>query len=798
MKRIIRLLLPALLFFVTGYSQQKPNIIFILADDLGYGDLGSYGQKMIRTPHIDSLASQGMRFTNYYAGCSVCAPSRETLMTGKHTGHTYIRGNFLTDSKEDPPMPDSKMTVAEFLKGAGYNTALIGKWGLGGELHGPEKQGFDYTYGYLDQIHAHDYYPTYLYENGKKFAIDENKDSARKVLSEDLFIGKTLDYLGKVDAKKPFFLYLPYTFPHGEYNLPPDTPYSAANWPRQFKVYATMVTRLDGYVAEIMKMLKEKGVADNTLVVLASDNGANMGFAKFFNSNGPLSGSKFGLYEGGIRVPMIANWPGKIRPGAVSDLITASWDMLPTICNVAGLPAPKDIDGISILPELTGAGQTARHDYLYWEYYNYNYNWYKPGETLPRNWLESVALRMGKWKAMKKDMYKDKHAPVELYDLETDPGEKSNVAAQHPDLVSKAAALFVSNTEVNTPWFPYQPKFAAWRGRLLHYVNTDMGKSDGGFGWPDQYDSHLEPSFAAVGILRAIDALPEDREPLISYIRNHHPQRQQNKETGPSGFVPRTLLYEQIRSLEWLGADLSGFKKEVEAERSDTRNLYNYEDHGYGVFDQEVLTLVNDHLLATGRREGYPGLTDYILERRRSNGSFNNAPARFGGDGNILNTYWGLYAMQILGKTNEKKQETRKWLQACQLKNGGFTHQPSPVIGGNDDVAYTWAAVKALDILSARPARLNDCIKYLISLLNTDGGFGNRPGLPSTPMSTYYALDALKTLNAVAQLDKVDPFAGRETDGRAAGDAAGLTPTPAAAKATDLSGYKVFTVQIQA
>jgi arylsulfatase A-like enzyme len=429
----------------------------MLADDIGYGDLGSYGQKMIHTPHLDSLAYLGMRFRNYYAGSSVCAPSRETLLTGRHTGHTYIRGNFLTDAKEDPPLPDSTRTVAEVLKAAGYQTALIGKWGLGGEAHGPEKQGFDYTFGYLDQIHAHDYYPTWLYENGHRFPIDANKDSARKVLSEDLMIAKTLDYLGKVDAKRPFFLYLPYTFPHGAYNIPADTPYAAMDWPRQFKVYATMVTRLDGYMARIRQALRDRGLADNTLIIFTSDNGANMGFARFFHSNGELSGSKFGLYEGGIREPMIAYWPGKIASGTESSLVSASWDWMPTLCEAAGVRAPHGIDGISFLPTLEGRRQTAKHDYLYWEYYNYNYNWAKPGMTKPRNWLESVALRMGKWKAMKKDMLNNPNAPIELYDLDADPGEKNDVAAAHPDVVKRAAALFVSCSVADAPYFPYQP-----------------------------------------------------------------------------------------------------------------------------------------------------------------------------------------------------------------------------------------------------------------------------------------------------------------------------------------------------
>jgi arylsulfatase A len=438
-------------------ASSRPNIILFLCDDLGYGDLGAYGQTLVRTPHIDSLARGGMRFRNYYAGCSVCAPSREALLTGRHTGHTYIRGNFLTDSKEDPPMPDSTRTVAELLRAAGYRTALIGKWGLGGEAHGPEKQGFDYSFGYLDQIHAHNYYPTWLYENGHRYPIDENKDSARRVLSEDLFISRTLDYLGKADGSQPFFLYLPYTFPHGEYNIPVDTPFANTDWPKQFKVYATMVTRLDSYIGRIRQLLREKGLADNTVFLFTSDNGANMGFAKFLHSNGELSGSKFGLYEGGIRVPLIAYWKGKIAAGSTADLPAAAYDLMPTICEAAGIKAPTGIDGISILPTLGARRQTVVHDYLYWELYTYNYNWDKPGMTQPRNWLESVALRMGKWKAIKKDLLTHKDAPIELYDLDADPGEVSNVAAAHPEIIRRAAELFASCSIGNAPYFPYQP-----------------------------------------------------------------------------------------------------------------------------------------------------------------------------------------------------------------------------------------------------------------------------------------------------------------------------------------------------
>lgn len=453
----IKIILSVFILSVSAATaQKKPNIIFIFADDLGYGDLGSYGQKLIKTPNIDALAAGGMRFTNYYSGSSVCAPSRETMLTGMHTGHTYIRGNFLTDEKEDPPMPASKVTVAEYLKKAGYNTALVGKWGLGGEKFGPEKQGFDYSYGYLDQIHAHDYYPSYLYETGKKFSIEANKDSVHGVYSHDLIAGKSMEYLDKVNSKEPFFLYLPYTIPHGAYTLPPDTPYTSTNWPKQFQVYATMISKLDKDVGKIMKILKDKGLADNTIILFSSDNGANMGFAQFFKSNGILSGSKFGLYEGGIRVPFIGYWPGRIKAGTVSDHVMASWDILPTICDFAGIPKPAGIDGLSFYPELMSKKQP-EHEYLYWEYFTYNYNWDKPnGNMMPRNWVESVALRIGNWKVVKKDMLKNKTAALELYDLVTDPGEKTDIAKDHPDIIKKAEGILLKCSVPDPPFFPYQ------------------------------------------------------------------------------------------------------------------------------------------------------------------------------------------------------------------------------------------------------------------------------------------------------------------------------------------------------
>ncbi len=441
--------------FYYAVSQKKPNIIVILSDDIGYGDLGAYGQQMIHTPNIDALAAGGMKFTNYYSGSSVCAPSRETLLTGMHTGHTFIRGNFLTDDQEDPPMPDNKVTIAEYLKKAGYETALFGKWGLGGQGHGPETQGFDSSFCYLDQIKAHNYYPSFLYDNGRKVELKENENEAHGIYSHNLFAAKTLSYIDGRSGNKPFFLYLPFTLPHGGYTLPPDTPYAAKNWPDQLKVYATMISLLDRDIGRIVQELKAKGLYDNTIILFSSDNGANLRFSKFFNSNGPYSGAKFGLNEGGIRVPLIVHWKGKIQPGTVSDHVTASWDIFPTICQLAGIEGPPGIDGISFMSALFNKKQE-EHPFLYWEYFTYNYNWNKPDNNTPRNYLDSRAVRIGNWKAIENDMYKNKSSLTELYDLDTDPGEKNNVAGKHPDIIKRAEEIFNKSSIADAPYFPYK------------------------------------------------------------------------------------------------------------------------------------------------------------------------------------------------------------------------------------------------------------------------------------------------------------------------------------------------------
>lgn len=448
------ILLIALSCYLPLMAQQKPNIIVILADDLGYGDLGCYGQQMIRTPHLDEMASAGMRFTHYYAGSTVCAPSRVALLTGVHTGHSAIRGNFLTDEEEDPPLPDSAVTIAELLKKAGYQTAIIGKWGLGGVTHGPQFQGFDYSFGYLDQIKAHNYYPPYLWENGHKIPLEGNLEGLKTTSSQQLFVQKTITYLDSVGTEHPFFLYLPYTYPHGAYSTPVDSEYKNKDWPQVLKVYASMISTLDRNVQQIMETLKKRGLDRNTLLLFTSDNGANPAQAHFFRSNGGLRGGKRELYEGGIRSPLIAYWPGRIRGGQVSGRIVASWDLVPTLCQLAGIKPPAACDGISFLPTLKEQRQP-EHPYLYWEFYAYNYNWYKPGNKLPRNYLASKALRLGRWKAIQKYLPDGKPEATELYDLSRDSAEQKNVAGDNPALVHQVSTLFRKAGNPDLFYFPY-------------------------------------------------------------------------------------------------------------------------------------------------------------------------------------------------------------------------------------------------------------------------------------------------------------------------------------------------------
>ena len=423
----------------------QPNIILIMTDDLGYGHLGCYGQEIIETPHLDQLAHEGVRFTQSYAGCAVCAPSRSVLMTGYHAGHTPVRGN-----SGGIPLRREDVTMAEMLRQAGYTTALFGKWGLGDARTSgaPNRQGFDEFFGYLHQKHAHFAYTDYLWHNEHQYPLEGNRGGRREQYSHDVIMEKALDFIRERD-EQPFFCFLSLTIPHHEWTAPAEAmkQYSGRfeEHPPEFRwregyacpdepkaTLAAMISHMDRGVGQLMALLDEKGIREKTLVVFSSDNGADsysIPSPEFFKANGPLRGYKGDLYEGGIRIPTIANWPGHIPQGATSDHVWYFADLMPTFAELAGDEGtmPSDVDGISILPALIGEDTAGRaqeqHELLYWE------------EGGAR------AGRMGDWKAVAPRA----GAPLELYDLGVDLGEKNNVAAQHPDIVARMAALLEEN-----------------------------------------------------------------------------------------------------------------------------------------------------------------------------------------------------------------------------------------------------------------------------------------------------------------------------------------------------------------
>ncbi|MFB3826707.1 MAG: arylsulfatase [Bryobacteraceae bacterium] len=425
-------------------AKRPPNIVYIMGDDLGYSDLGCYGQKKIRTPNIDRLAAEGMRFTDAYSGCTVCAPSRSVLMTGLHMGHTTVRSN-----PGGVPILAEDFTVAQMLKQAGYATGGFGKWGLGdvGTPGVPWKHGFDRFFGYLHQVHAHFYYPKYLYDNEKKVALAGNENGKRTTYSHDAIMEQALGFI-RASKGRPFFAYLPVTIPHWELLVPedsfreyrgkfPEHRFEAGHYAVQenpHAAYAAMITRLDRDVGRVMSLLKEMGVDDNTLVIFTSDNGGAMRLRgdDFFESYGPFRGNKQTFYEGGIRVPYIARWPGRIQAGAVSAHPFAFYDFMATAAEVAGVRAPAKTDGISIAPTLFGAGRQRVHEFLYWELPPYDG---KTG-TFPKV-DPPQAVRMGEWKAVRPKA----NAPLELYNLKTDIGETRNVAAEHPEVMAKIRAF---------------------------------------------------------------------------------------------------------------------------------------------------------------------------------------------------------------------------------------------------------------------------------------------------------------------------------------------------------------------
>jgi arylsulfatase A-like enzyme len=420
----------------------KPNIIFIVADDLGYGDLGCYGQPVIQTPHLDTLAAEGMRFTDCYAASTVCAPSRWCLMTGLHTGHAHTAANKALLYPED-------LTVADILKSAGYTTAGIGKWAMGnpGTTGLPGLQSFDQWFGYLDQGHAHTYYPVFLWRNDTMHWLRANFECRKAVYSHDLLTEEALQFILGNQAY-PFFLYLAYTIPHANNELfsitgngmeiPSDAPYSDEDWPQVEKSFAAMVTRLDRDIGMLVKLLQECGLDDNTIIFFTSDNGPHEEGGHqvgFFGSAGPLRGWKRSLYEGGIRVPMLVRWPDVISPGSISDHAWAFWDVLPTLADLAGVEAPANIDGQSIVPTLLGQTQQD-HEYLYWSYLQDN--------------ILSQAVRMEHWKGVRNQPSDN----IELYDLRRDIGETKNLAAQYPETIADMGQIMIDFGEAHHTYLP--------------------------------------------------------------------------------------------------------------------------------------------------------------------------------------------------------------------------------------------------------------------------------------------------------------------------------------------------------
>jgi arylsulfatase A len=435
------------------YGQGQPNVIFILADDMGYADLGCYGQTVLKTPNIDELAKGGIKFMQYYAGSSVCAPSRCALMTGKNVGNCSVRGN----QPKGQLLKTEETTLAEVFKNAGYTTGIIGKWGMGNapEPNDPKIHGFDYHFGYVNMWHAHNFYPEFLYKNGEKvyypnvtgdvpkgnYPEGVGLASVRKIYAPDEFDRENLEFIER-NKEKPFFLYFAINTPHGntEYKTNgngmevPDTKYfDYTDWNNAEKGYAEMVRRLDNSVGMIKAKLKELGLEKNTMIVFSSDNGPHNESghdAKFFKSSGPLRGSKRDLYEGGIRVPFIVNYPDKIIPNQTTNSVFAFWDFLPTACELTNQPKPSGINGISFLPTLFAEKQTEKHKYLYWEFYE------EGGKQ---------AILWDNWKGIKLKTNNPNETRFELYNLSNDLSESDNIVDINPKIRKKMEKMMAKS-----------------------------------------------------------------------------------------------------------------------------------------------------------------------------------------------------------------------------------------------------------------------------------------------------------------------------------------------------------------
>ncbi len=450
---VLALLLPG-----ARAADAPPNILLILADDLGYGDLGCFGQTRIATPHLDRLASQGVRFTRAYAGSTVCAPSRCALMTGLHTGHARVRGNARV------PLAPEDLTIAEVLQSAGYATALVGKWGLGepDSTGIPNRQGFDTFFGYLNQGHAHTYYPEYLWRNERKETLIGNRDGKVRGVAvdhaqytPDLFTREAITFI-EANRQRPWFLYLAHTLPHANnergraegngMEIPPNAPeralYEEKAWPQPQKDHAAMITKLDNEIGRVLETLDRLGLAENTLVLFASDNGPHKeGGADpaFFDSSGPLRGFKRSLHDGGIRVPAIARWPAHTPPESTSDQIWAFWDLLPTFAEIAHAKIPSGLDGVSVAPLLEGKALPDPHPPLYWEFHEGGF--------------AQAALLQDHWKGIRPAP----GAPIALYDLAADVGETTNLAEKHPEMVAEIDR-FLKSARTDSPDFPVRRK----------------------------------------------------------------------------------------------------------------------------------------------------------------------------------------------------------------------------------------------------------------------------------------------------------------------------------------------------
>lgn len=422
----------------------KPNIIYIMADDLGWAELGSYGQKKIKTPNLDKLAAEGMRFTQHYTSAPVCAPARFSLMTGKHGGHSYVRNNYEIgewDTHQGQlPMPEKEITIAEMLKEKGYATGAFGKWGIGrpGSEGDPLNQGFDRFYGYNCQRHAHNLFPEYIIDQDERVPLEGNTATVYgKTYGPQKIADAAIQFV-EDNHDKPFFVYYPTIIPHLALQVPYDelapyinewdeTPYTGKSYqphPTPKAAYAAMISHMDRQIGRLMDKLEELGIADNTVVFFTSDNGTTMlkdqVDYEFFESVANLRGLKGEVYEGGIRVPLLVRWPGKIKAGTVTDHISAHYDALATVADIVGIEPPQKHDGISYLPTLLGKEQ-AQHDYLFWDFGGYG---------------GQVAMRQGEWKAVLRNLHKDPDAKLELYHLGNDPSEEKNVAEENPDKVT--------------------------------------------------------------------------------------------------------------------------------------------------------------------------------------------------------------------------------------------------------------------------------------------------------------------------------------------------------------------------